>query len=167
MAELSAAAPAGGVAVEQDVLLATKLHMPRLQQGFVARLRLVDALDEGLSRGLILVCAPAGVGKTAPPAGWARRGRRPRGWVSAVGGAILAARGRGAGSGTAGNRRAGRPPARPTDTAVVRGLGDSFDQPTGRTAWRRQAATGARRLPPDRHPAGARFAGFPAGTSAV
>src|SRR5215467_2360152 len=55
MAELSAAAPAGGAAFERDVLLATKLHMPRLQQGFVARLRLVEALDEGLSRRLLLV----------------------------------------------------------------------------------------------------------------
>src|SRR5499425_2767090 len=82
MAELSAAAPAGGVAVEQDVLLATKLHMPRLQQGFVARLRLVDALDEGLSRRLILVCAPAGFGKTALLADWARRGSRPVAWLS-------------------------------------------------------------------------------------
>src|SRR5215467_11588586 len=82
MAELSAAAPAGGAAFERDVLLATKLHMPRLQQGFVARLRLVDALDEGLSRRLILVCAPAGFGKTALLADWARRGSRPVAWLS-------------------------------------------------------------------------------------
>jgi hypothetical protein len=65
MAELSAAAPAGVAASERDVLLATKLHVPRLQRGFVPRLRLVDALDEGLARRLILVCGPAGSGKTA------------------------------------------------------------------------------------------------------
>src|SRR5215470_2601415 len=82
MAELSAAAPAGGAAFERDVLLATKLHMPRLQQGFVARLRLVEALDEGLSRRLMLVCAPAGFGKTALLADWARRGSRPVAWLS-------------------------------------------------------------------------------------
>src|SRR5215472_13368630 len=82
MAELSVAAPAGGAALERDVLLATKLHTPRLQQGFVARLRLVEALDEGLSRRLILVCAPAGFGKTALLADWARRGGRPVAWLS-------------------------------------------------------------------------------------
>jgi hypothetical protein len=37
MAELSAAAPAGVAASERDVLLATKLHVPRPQPGFVAR----------------------------------------------------------------------------------------------------------------------------------
>src|SRR4249919_3800092 len=82
MAELSAAAPAGVAASERDVLLATKLHLPRLQPGFVPRLRLVEALDEGLARRLILVCAPAGFGKTALLADWARRGGRPVAWLS-------------------------------------------------------------------------------------
>ena len=61
------------------MLLATKLHVPRQQPGFVARPRLVQALDEGLARRLILVCAPAGFGKTALLAGWVRRvtGRWP------------------------------------------------------------------------------------------
>jgi LuxR family transcriptional regulator, maltose regulon positive regulatory protein len=65
MAELSAAAPAGVAASERDVLLATKLHVPRPRPGFVARPRLVEALGEGLARRLILVCAPAGFVKTA------------------------------------------------------------------------------------------------------
>src|SRR6267378_2494532 len=65
MAELSAAAPAEVAASEQDVLLTTKLHVPRLPVGFVPRPRLVEALDEGLARRLILVSAPAGFGKTA------------------------------------------------------------------------------------------------------
>ena len=47
----------------QDVLLATKLHVPRPQPGFVLRRRLVEALDEGLARGRVLVCAPAGSAK--------------------------------------------------------------------------------------------------------
>ena len=64
------------------MLLATKLHVPRLQPGFVARPRLVQALDEGLVRRLILVGAPAGFGKTALLAGWARRGDRPVAWLS-------------------------------------------------------------------------------------
>ena len=39
-------------------------------------------LDEGLSRGLVLVCAPAGYGKTVLLADWARRGQRPVAWLS-------------------------------------------------------------------------------------
>ena len=82
MAELSAAAHSGVAASERDVLLATKLYVPRLQPGFVARPRLVQALDEGLVRRLILVGAPAGFGKTALLACWARRGDRPVAWLS-------------------------------------------------------------------------------------
>ena len=82
MAELSAAAHSGVAASERDVLLATKLHVPRQQPGFVARPRLVHALDEGLARRLILVSAPAGSGKTALLAGWARRDDRPVAWLS-------------------------------------------------------------------------------------
>jgi hypothetical protein len=48
----------------QDVLLATKLHIPRPQPGFVRRRRQLQALGEGLARGRVLVCAPAGFGKT-------------------------------------------------------------------------------------------------------
>ena len=65
-----------------DGLLATKLYLPRLQPGFLARPRLTDGLDEGLARGLLLVCAPAGFGKTALLAGWARQGRGPVAWLS-------------------------------------------------------------------------------------
>jgi LuxR family maltose regulon positive regulatory protein len=49
----------------QQVLLATKLHLPQPPPGFTPRPRLVDRLNEGLAGGLILVCAPAGFGKTA------------------------------------------------------------------------------------------------------
>ena len=63
-------------------LLATKLYLPRRQPGFLARPRLTDRLDEGLARGLVLVCAPAGFGKTALLADWAGQGRRPVAWLS-------------------------------------------------------------------------------------
>jgi ATP/maltotriose-dependent transcriptional regulator MalT len=82
MAEPPAATPWGVAAPEQDALLATKLHVPRPQPGFVPRPRLVQALDEGLARGLVLVCAPAGSGKTALLADWAWRGQRPVAWLS-------------------------------------------------------------------------------------
>ena len=82
MAEPPAATPVGVAASERDVLLATKLDAPRPQPGFVARPRLVETLDQGLARRLILVCGPAGFGKTALLADWTRRGKRPVAWVS-------------------------------------------------------------------------------------
>ena len=45
------------------------------------RPRLVEAVSEGLLRGLGLVCAPAGFGKTALLAEWARAGGRPVAWL--------------------------------------------------------------------------------------
>ena len=69
-------------APERDVLLATKLYMPAPRPGLVPRPRLLARLDEGLARGLVLVCAPAGYGKTVLLADWARRGGQPVAWLS-------------------------------------------------------------------------------------
>jgi LuxR family transcriptional regulator, maltose regulon positive regulatory protein len=63
-------------------LVATKLHVPRPQPGYVARSRLTARLDEGLARRLILVCAPAGFGKSALLAAWVSCGQRPAAWLS-------------------------------------------------------------------------------------
>ena len=65
----------------QDALLATKLHVPRPQPGFVPRPRLVQALSQGLARGRVLVCAPAGFGKTSLLADWVGGGGRPVAWL--------------------------------------------------------------------------------------
>jgi LuxR family maltose regulon positive regulatory protein len=65
----------------QDALLATKLHVPWLPPGFVPRPRLARALGDGLARGRVLLCAPAGSGKTALLADWARNGGRPVAWL--------------------------------------------------------------------------------------
>jgi LuxR family transcriptional regulator, maltose regulon positive regulatory protein len=75
------AAPAGVAVSGPDVLLATKLHVPRLRPGFVPRPRLVQALGEGLARGLALVCAPAGFGKTGLLAEWVHGSRHPVPWL--------------------------------------------------------------------------------------
>src|SRR6516164_2542875 len=69
MAERTAA-PSGGDATGQDVLLATKLYVPRPPAGLVARPRLAEALADGRAGALVLVSAPAGFGKTALLAGW-------------------------------------------------------------------------------------------------
>jgi len=67
---------------ERDVLLATKLNVPGSRPDLVPRPRLAERLDEGLGEGLVLVCAPAGYGKTVLLADWVRRGRYPVAWLS-------------------------------------------------------------------------------------
>jgi LuxR family transcriptional regulator, maltose regulon positive regulatory protein len=73
---------APSVTPERDALLATKLHVPASRPGQVLRPRLTARLDEGLARGLVLACAPAGYGKTVLLADWARRGECPVAWLS-------------------------------------------------------------------------------------
>jgi LuxR family maltose regulon positive regulatory protein len=82
MAKSAATASAGAVASARDVLLATKQYVPSVPPGFVPRARLVGRLDEGLARGVVLVCAPAGFGKTTLLADWARGGRRSVAWLA-------------------------------------------------------------------------------------
>jgi len=80
MTEPPAAVQSEISAAERDVVLATKLHVPVSRPGLVLRPRLADQLDEG--PGLVLICAPAGYGKTVLLAEWARRGQRPVAWLS-------------------------------------------------------------------------------------
>ena len=75
-------AAAEAVTSERDVLLATKLNVPGLRPDLVPRPRLAQRLEEGRGRGLVLVCAPAGYGKTVLLAEWVRRGRHPVAWLS-------------------------------------------------------------------------------------
>ena len=81
MAGPPAAPPAGVAAAGPDVLLATKLHLPRPSAGFVPRPRLTEALSEGLTLGRALVCAPAGFGKTGLLADWVQGSRCPVAWL--------------------------------------------------------------------------------------
>src|SRR5580693_7001475 len=81
MTDPPAAAPGGAAMSGQDALLATRLRVPRPQPGFVPRPRLVQALSQGLARGRVLICAPAGFGKTSLLADWARSGGRPVAWL--------------------------------------------------------------------------------------
>ena len=83
MATKASAAPRSEVVASQrDLLLATKLHVPRPRPGLVARPRLAERLDEGLGRGVVVVVAPAGYGKTVLLAEWTRSGACPAGWLS-------------------------------------------------------------------------------------
>jgi LuxR family transcriptional regulator, maltose regulon positive regulatory protein len=74
--------PPADAAAERDVLLATKLHVPQPRPGFLPRPRLVQRLAAGMTGDLVLVCAPAGFGKTSLLADWARGGQPRVVWLS-------------------------------------------------------------------------------------
>src|SRR5919199_4953852 len=63
-------------------ILATKLYVPPPQPKAVLRPRLIERLDEGLHRKLILVSAPAGFGKTTLLSEWVATLPRPAAWLS-------------------------------------------------------------------------------------
>ena len=59
---------------DQDpILLQTKLNRPRLLTGLLQRTSLLDLLDKNIETPLILVCAPAGFGKTTLIGTWLER----------------------------------------------------------------------------------------------
>jgi hypothetical protein len=66
-------------------LLETKLYVPRLRRGLVARPRLSERLSRGAESKLTLISAPAGFGKTTLLAEWmatAPARERPTAWLS-------------------------------------------------------------------------------------
>lgn len=63
-------------------LLTSQLHVPRLSAPLVVREDLLAVLDGGRKRKLILLCAPAGFGKTTLLAQWAERKKRLVAWLS-------------------------------------------------------------------------------------
>jgi LuxR family maltose regulon positive regulatory protein len=65
-----------------DVLLSTKLHPPPVFARLVARVRLLEHLQQGVDRPLTLLCAPAGFGKTTLLAQWLVQSRMSVAWLS-------------------------------------------------------------------------------------
>jgi LuxR family maltose regulon positive regulatory protein len=61
---------------------AAKLVVPRLGGGYLHRPRLVEQLDRAAAGTVLLVCAPAGYGKTLLLADWVAGGPEPTAWVS-------------------------------------------------------------------------------------
>jgi LuxR family transcriptional regulator, maltose regulon positive regulatory protein len=82
MAEPPRSSPDLAAPAERDELLATKVTIPRTRPDRLARARLFQRLDEGMGRGLVLVCTPAGFGKTTLVADWAQSARWPVAWLS-------------------------------------------------------------------------------------
>ncbi len=63
-------------------LLTTKLYVPRVRAELVSRSRLTERLNEGVTRKLTLVSAPAGFGKTTLVTEWLSGLDRPHTWLS-------------------------------------------------------------------------------------
>ena len=64
MAETNVASKAPSDISSQPLLLTTKLYRPPVRTNLVSRPRLIQRLDEGLTRKLTLISALAGSGKT-------------------------------------------------------------------------------------------------------
>jgi LuxR family maltose regulon positive regulatory protein len=65
-----------------STLLRTKLVLPPLREKRVGRQRLIEKLNGGLDRTLVLVSAPAGYGKTTLVSGWLREIPVSSAWLS-------------------------------------------------------------------------------------
>lgn len=63
-------------------LLTTKLYMPPIRLELVARPHLMERLNEGLHRKLIVISAPAGFGKTTLINAWIKESEVPAAWIS-------------------------------------------------------------------------------------
>ena len=63
-------------------ILATKLFAPPPPRGAVVRTRLLERLEAAADRKLVLVCAPAGFGKTTLVGAWLATRDDPVAWVS-------------------------------------------------------------------------------------
>jgi hypothetical protein len=67
---------------ERDQLLAIKVGIPRTRPDRLARAQLIQRLNRGMARELILVCTPAGFGKTTLLADWATSTNWAVAWLS-------------------------------------------------------------------------------------
>jgi LuxR family maltose regulon positive regulatory protein len=63
-------------------LLRTKFYVPPIRSNEIARPRLIDLINGGLDRALILVSAPAGYGKTTLVSRWLKETGIPSAWLS-------------------------------------------------------------------------------------
>lgn len=66
--------------VEQ--LLSTKLYIPSLRSDLISRPRLTGRLTAASQPKLVLVCAPAGYGKTTLAIEWLKKSEYLRTWLS-------------------------------------------------------------------------------------
>src|SRR6266498_5325089 len=67
---------------QRDLLLATKIAIPRIRPDLLPRSHLIGRLEQATSRDVVLVSTPAGFGKTTLLASWANSTERPLTWLS-------------------------------------------------------------------------------------
>lgn len=65
-----------------EQLLTTKLYIPPPRPDLVPRPRLIEQLNEGTTRKLVLISAPAGFGKTTLLSDWVGESDLPVAWLS-------------------------------------------------------------------------------------
>src|SRR5262245_40854210 len=65
-----------------EPIIATKISVPPLRPGLVARPRLLKLLDDTAVHSLALVAAPAGFGKSTLVSVWLRERGQPAAWLS-------------------------------------------------------------------------------------
>jgi LuxR family maltose regulon positive regulatory protein len=65
-----------------EQLLTTKLYIPPPRPNLVPRPNLIEQLNQGVTRKLILICAPAGFGKTTLLSDWVGKSDLPAAWLS-------------------------------------------------------------------------------------
>ena len=82
MAESRTSSPDLAATRARDELLATKFNIPRTRPDLLGRSRLIQRLDQGMAREVVLVCTPAGFGKSTLLADWAANARWPVAWLS-------------------------------------------------------------------------------------
>jgi LuxR family maltose regulon positive regulatory protein len=63
-------------------ILTTKLYIPSPRRNIVPRPQLIERINEGISQRLVLICAPAGFGKTTLLSDWVRQVDLPVAWLS-------------------------------------------------------------------------------------
>ena len=63
-------------------LLLTKFYIPPVRSNQISRPRLIDLLNEGMDKTLILVSAPAGYGKSTLVSRWLKETGIPSAWLS-------------------------------------------------------------------------------------
>jgi ATP/maltotriose-dependent transcriptional regulator MalT len=82
MAESRTSSPDQSATRERDEILATKVNIPRTRPDLLGRSRLIQRLNQGMAREVLVVCTPAGFGKTTLLADWAATARWPVAWLS-------------------------------------------------------------------------------------